>query len=36
VGLQWQFQSPAPAGDGGQLGCTGINLTITGVSFVSN
>ena len=36
VGLQWQFQSPAPVGDGGQLGCTGINLTITNVSFVSN
>ena len=36
VGLQWQFQSPAPVGDGGQLGCTGIALTITNVSFVSN
>jgi hypothetical protein len=36
VGLQWQFQSPAPVGDGGQLGCTGINLTIDDVSFVSN
>jgi hypothetical protein len=36
VGLQWQLQSPAPVGDGGQLGCTGINLTITNVSFVSN
>jgi hypothetical protein len=36
VGLQWQFQSPAPVGDGGQVGCTGINLTITNVSFVSN
>jgi hypothetical protein len=36
VGLQWQFQSPAPIGDGGQPGCTGINLTITSVSFVSN
>jgi hypothetical protein len=35
VGLQWQFQSPAPVGDGGQLGCTGINLTITNVSFVA-
>ena len=34
VGLQWQFQSPAPVGDGGQPGCTGINLTITNVSFV--
>jgi hypothetical protein len=36
VGLQWQFQSPAPIGDGGQPGCTGISLTITNVSFVSN
>ena len=36
LGLQWQFQSPAPAGDGGQLGCTGIALTIDDVSFVSN
>jgi len=36
VGLQWQFQSPAPLGDGGQLGCTGVALTITNVSFVSN
>jgi hypothetical protein len=36
VGLQWQFQSPAPVGDAGQPGCTGINLTITNVSFVSN
>jgi hypothetical protein len=36
VGLQWQFQSPAPVGDGGPVGCTGINLTITNVSFVSN
>jgi hypothetical protein len=36
VGLQWQFQSPAPVGDAGQLGCTGINLTVTNVSFVSN
>jgi hypothetical protein len=34
VGLQWQFQSPAPIGDGGQPGCDGINLTITNVSFV--
>jgi len=34
VGLQWQFQSPAPVGDGGQPGCTGIALTITNVSFV--
>ncbi len=34
VGLQWQFQSPAPVGDGGQLGCPNINLTITNVSFV--
>jgi hypothetical protein len=36
VGLQWQFQSPSPVGDGGQPGCDGINLTITDVSFVSN
>jgi hypothetical protein len=36
VGLQWQFQSPAPVGDGGQPGCTGIALTIANVSFVSN
>ena len=36
VGLQWQFQSPPPVGDGGQIGCTGINLTITDVAFVSN
>jgi hypothetical protein len=36
VGLQWQFQSPAPVGDGGQSGCTGINLTISNVTFVSN
>jgi hypothetical protein len=36
VGLQWQFNSPAPVGDAGQAGCTGINLTITSVSFVSN
>jgi hypothetical protein len=36
VGLQWQFQSPAPVGDAGQAGCTGTNLTITNVSFVSN
>ena len=34
VGLQWQFQSPAPVGDAGQPGCDGINLTITDVSFV--
>jgi len=27
VGLQWQFQSPAPVGDAGQPGCDGINLT---------
>ncbi|GEM_PF-2370390 len=36
VGLQWQFDSPAPVGDGGQSGCTGVALTITNVSFVSN
>ncbi|MGB8298896.1 MAG: hypothetical protein WCG85_25995 [Polyangia bacterium] len=36
VGLQWQFNSPAPVGDGGQSGCTGVALTITNVSFVSN
>jgi len=34
VGLQWQFDSPAPVGDGGQPGCTGIALTITDVTFV--
>lgn len=36
VGLQWQFNSPAPVGDAGQSGCTGIALTVTNVSFVSN
>jgi hypothetical protein len=36
VGLQWQFNSPAPVGDGGQSGCTGVALTVTNVSFVSN
>jgi hypothetical protein len=36
VGLQWQFQSGAPVGDGAQLGCTGISLTIDDVSFISN
>ena len=36
VGFLWDFQSPAPVGDGGQLGCAGIALTITNVSFVSN
>jgi hypothetical protein len=34
VGLQWQFNSPAPVGDAGQSGCTGIALTVTNVSFV--
>jgi hypothetical protein len=34
VGIQWQFDSPAPQGDGGQPACTGVNLTITNVSFV--
>ena len=34
VGFQWQFNSPAPVGDGGQPGCTGIALTIANVSFV--
>ena len=34
VGLQWQFQSPAPAGDAGQLGCAAIKLTVDDVSFV--
>jgi hypothetical protein len=36
VGVQWQFQSPAPVGDAGQPGCTGIKLTVDDVSFVSN
>ena len=37
VGLQWQFQSAAPATAGGpQTDCTGINLTIDDVQFVSN
>ena len=36
IGLQWQFESPPPVGDGGQPNCTGINLTIDDVSFVSN
>jgi hypothetical protein len=36
VGLQWQLESPAPVGDGGQLGCTGVKLTVDDVSFISN
>jgi hypothetical protein len=36
IGLQWQFESPPPVGDAGQPDCTGINLTIDNVSFVSN
>jgi len=36
IGLQWQLESPAPVGDAGQPDCTGINLTIDDVSFVSN
>ena len=37
VGLQWQFQSPAPAPDGGtQVSCTGIDLTIDDVQFVAD
>jgi hypothetical protein len=36
MGLQWQFQSSAPVGDAGQSGCTGVNLTIDDVAFVSN
>lgn len=36
VGLQWQFNSPAPVGDGGQSGCSKIALTIANVSFVTN
>ena len=35
IGLQWQFESPPPVGDGGQPNCTGISLTIDSVSFVS-
>jgi hypothetical protein len=35
-GLQWQFESPAPVGDAGQMGCTAISLTIANVSFASN
>jgi hypothetical protein len=34
VGLQWQLDSPAPQGDGGQPDCTGVALTVTNVSFV--
>jgi hypothetical protein len=34
VGLQWQFESPPPAGDASQLGCTGIRLTVSNISFV--
>jgi len=34
VGLQWQFNSPAPQGDAGQSGCIGVGLTITNISFV--
>jgi hypothetical protein len=36
TGLQWQLQSPAPVGDAGQPGCTGIKLTIDDVAFVGD
>jgi hypothetical protein len=37
VGLEWQFQSPAPpAADAGQPACPGAELLIDNVQFVSN
>jgi hypothetical protein len=36
LGLQWQFESPPPAGDAGQPNCMNIAFTIDDVSFVTN
>ena len=36
VGLQWQFQSPAGVDGGAQPACTGIDMTIDDIQFITN